>query len=324
MKIYRKIRDGYNRTIILFGFIKIHYNKRVNTNKLIKENDRLHKQILYIQEHFNISDMKPATGKLREQQLELIKFADNFFKTIRQLNIKPFLLCGNLLGYVRHKGFIPWDDDLDFGLMRDDYEKLIDYCRKHFVVCEYEGRISQYDETAIQQRLLDRCTKHPNQYVLDVFYYQAQMSFGSNLDNQKFIDFWCFDYFDDNYDFKEHKKYLSALRTKINQIDYIPDVIAFLNQERLNNKHIVKKSNHIYFGLDCLMSYDKTDYNDAFIDKNIMFPLKKVRYEGMETYIPNKPEKYLPCEFGDYNSWPDDFGIAHHNLGKEKFKQRKK
>ena len=74
----------------------------------------------------------------RDIQLEEMKQIElRVLKQIRAIceeqGWRYFLVGGTLLGAVRHKGFIPWDDDIDIGMPRADYEKFIDYCISHDV-----------------------------------------------------------------------------------------------------------------------------------------------------------------------------------------------
>ena len=67
---------------------------------------------------------------LREIQEAELAIMTEFDKAARKYNLKYTLCAGTLIGAVRHKGFIPWDDDMDIMMPRPDYEKLIRLNRK--------------------------------------------------------------------------------------------------------------------------------------------------------------------------------------------------
>lgn len=62
---------------------------------------------------------------LRKVQLAQLEIAEEIKRVCDENNIRYFLDSGTLLGAVRHQGFIPWDDDMDVGMIREEYDKFI-------------------------------------------------------------------------------------------------------------------------------------------------------------------------------------------------------
>lgn len=61
----------------------------------------------------------------RQIKQELLALLKSVIEYLDRYDIKYTIIAGTLLGAVRHKGFIPWDDDIDLGVLRSDYNKLI-------------------------------------------------------------------------------------------------------------------------------------------------------------------------------------------------------
>ena len=79
---------------------------------------------------------------LKEHQEVLLELLTEFDRVCRKNNIKYMLFAGSSLGAVRHQGFIPWDDDLDVALLREDYDRLMkldptEWNEAYYMQCEY-------------------------------------------------------------------------------------------------------------------------------------------------------------------------------------------
>ena len=71
-------------------------------------------------------------SELNELQLVEKDLLKQYINFCEEHNLRYFLMCGTLLGAIRHKGFIPWDDDIDVAMPREDYDRFCELASKHF------------------------------------------------------------------------------------------------------------------------------------------------------------------------------------------------
>lgn len=91
---------------------------------------------------------------LKEVQLKLLEAMNDIDCFCKKKSINYYMLCGSVLGAIRHNGFIPWDDDIDIGMYRCDYQQFID------VMYELEGKyIVSYMNKNIPAPIIRICLK---------------------------------------------------------------------------------------------------------------------------------------------------------------------
>lgn len=74
---------------------------------------------------------------LQHLQKVILEITKDIDKLCRDNDIEYFLLGGSAIGAIRHKGFIPWDDDLDIIMTPDNYDKFIDVCQSQLDTSKY-------------------------------------------------------------------------------------------------------------------------------------------------------------------------------------------
>lgn len=237
----------------------------------------------------------PDGSPLRNLQLRTLEILRSFDEICQRHNIRYWLGYGSLLGAVRHSGFIPWDDDIDVEILREDYSRLMEILPKE-LPSQYILQTHKTDDTYIylfnklrdlnscinERTAINQTFKYRGAFI-DLFMveptYHSLTKIAAVLYNRL-----CFNVANKGETWMSLAKINYRMLTKI----VFP---CFRLLSKCAPKHILR----LTFGVNFL---DKRHVSD-------IFPLQRIMFEGVECNAPANPDGYLTKIYGDYMKIPD-------------------
>ena len=264
-------------------------------NKLLIQKNEEYDQIIdsnnFLYSTLFLDSKIESSGVLKQLQTLCIEFIDFVDNVCKKHDIVYWLDGGNLLGAYRHKGFIPWDDDIDIAIMREDYYKFSE-------VIHDELELHGLSDNIILSS--SRLITHYTIYGFPQMYYNHEtVGFITG------VDFFQFDYIKDpDSDIKSNFKKAKAdfFRNMINDLDKeLIDEIKKEDVESIDLTDVLDIRDYIQQSYDSLnLSFEKQDHLIQGVDGNIGGYVHDFKLFNTDDFFPLETiqfgEKYYPCQ----------------------------
>ena len=238
---------------------------------------------------------------LQNKLLEMLIWLDSF---LRKNQLVYYVDFGTLLGAARHKGFIPWDDDIDISMPRPDYEilcKLLEKPVDHFVVESLSSGNPDYYYTYAKLYDIDTTMTEKNRY---------------SLTRGVFIDIFPIDGIGHSL-----REALKGYRHFRRMNDFLMTRVCAYNKNRLFYKNIAITVSRLIpdsfiatrkISIRIERFLKKLNYNDCkyLLSSDFMFErdltddLCELQFEGINVFAPKRFDEYLTKCFGDWRKLP--------------------
>jgi lipopolysaccharide cholinephosphotransferase len=259
-----------------------------------------------------------STRDIQKKMLEILVYFSEFCK---ENNLKYALCGGSALGAVRHGGFIPWDDDVDVFMLREDYEKLQELWEKNADTSRYSC-VRSDDTINIHHsatEIKDNNTTFINRHSVNCDHHHGLMIDVMPLDGvpasrwQRLwqmvasMAFCCFNF----QRLPDHKSKLTYYATKL--------ALGLVRSPKLRYKIWKGAERRIakYGTENCA---EVASFGEGATIMRMRFPtewfrdVKYMDFEGHSMPVPADVDRYLTISFGDYMQLPpEEDRIARHN-----------
>ena len=246
---------------------------------------------------------KPAEGDLRKIQENSLRELIVFDNICRQNGLNYWIDFGTLIGAVRHKGFIPWDDDIDVSMPREDFLKVLPLLHRHYHTTDYVIREYCNFEQHFHVMIRDKAfLAGYDIFPVDTFYADKPYTEHQRMD---FNNRWR----------KAHTRYQQICNENKDfggDINILRSVLRKVQAEVLFGSTTYPERGEcslIFYGIDypylCL---------NLIRNEDVIFPLREVEFEGHLFMCVNKPHEHLKDFFGDYMKYPKTVGLHYHSL----------
>ncbi|HBC6052161.1 TPA: LicD family protein [Proteus mirabilis] len=260
---------------------------------------------------------------LRKKQLKMLKGLIEIHRICQLHNINYWLDAGTLLGAVRHSGFIPWDDDIDICMFRDDYNKFINIAKYELNTNDFFLQTVTTDKDYIFINI--PCKLRINNTEIVEKFEKIHNCYNEKSHHGLFVDIFPYDKYSENKNKRKIQRLLS-IAYKIKKLSYcnnigaikyilsrifsiiLPIIILEKTKNIIANKMNKEPNNSLYgAGIE-------TPFTRAYFSEDEIFPLKKNFFEGYEFNCPNNTKIYLEKMFGpNYMTPPPEEERYNHS-----------
>jgi lipopolysaccharide cholinephosphotransferase len=263
-------------------------------------------------EHLFPDERETGETRTRQCQLVMLRMLRILDHLCTKHKIQYFLTGGTMLGAVRHQGFIPWDDDLDVGMTRHNYEKFV----RNGVPDLPKDIFFQNDETD---------PNYPSCHIMEAKLRDKYSRYGKTKEwhNGLQIDISIYD-----RAYLPHNFFIYLLNRCL--------IFFFKKKGDQKRAQVLKRIEKycpfpLVYSCSFIHGRKMIKLGTNYLREKEIAKLIKIRFEDIETFIPNGWNRYLQRRYGNYMQFPppekrrgfhsDSIHYSNNNLIKLSFKE---